>query len=470
MFSDRLNKGFKASVAFFIASVITSGISYITTPVFTRLLSASDFGVASVFFTWLNLIGIVAMFSFGNGVFNNGLSDYPDKRDSFSFSILILSNLITLTCLALVLVFNRKVSGLIGLNSKYIYLMFAVYITQPAYNFWYVRQRFEYKYKASSIVSICLAIIAPVIAIVFMLLFPKFKLEARIFGAEIVSILFYIVFYFLMGTKSHWKINTRYWKYCFYFNLPLIPHYLSMYLLNSCDKLMIDHYVGSSATAYYSVAYSVAALGTIVWAAINGSLVPFTYEQCKEKKYKLINEITRPLIIIIGFVCLLIIIIAPEVVKIMATNEYTEAIVAIPPIIGGVFFQVQYYLYANVLYYYKKTRFVMYASLSAAVLNIVLNVYCINRFGYLAAGYTTLICYMVQAGLDYWAMKTIVDYDIYDMKTISILSLMIIAFSIVGPFIYSIPYLRLIAFIVIILIVIIKRAYVIDGLKTIILK
>ncbi len=41
-----------------------------------------------------------------------------------------------------------------------------------------------------------------------------------------------------------------------------------------------------------------------------------------------------------------------------------------------------------------KTQFLMAASMAAAGANVVLNFIFIRLFGYIAAGYTTLACYM----------------------------------------------------------------------------
>ena len=79
-------QGVKASIAFFIASLITKGIGYITTPLFTRLLSAEEFGQVSVYLTWMQVFGIVAMFCLSYGVFNNGMVDFSEQRDEYSFS------------------------------------------------------------------------------------------------------------------------------------------------------------------------------------------------------------------------------------------------------------------------------------------------------------------------------------------------------------------------------------------------
>ena len=98
-----LPAGAKASLAFFFASMVTSGISYLVTPIYTRLLSPEVYGQVSIFFSWVQILGIVAMFCLSYGVFNNGMLDYPDKRGEYSFSMLVLSNLITLIFGAIVI-------------------------------------------------------------------------------------------------------------------------------------------------------------------------------------------------------------------------------------------------------------------------------------------------------------------------------------------------------------------------------
>ena len=49
----KLTKAVKASIAFFIASIVTSGISYLVTPIYTNLLTTDEYGKTSVFMTWL---------------------------------------------------------------------------------------------------------------------------------------------------------------------------------------------------------------------------------------------------------------------------------------------------------------------------------------------------------------------------------------------------------------------------------
>jgi len=451
-----LPKGVKASLGYFFASVITSGIAYITTPIYTRLLPSDVFGHVSVFLTWQQILGIIAMFSLQAGVFNNGMLQYSDDRDGYTYSMLLLSNTITIAFGVLFAILYPYISSLIRIEPILLCLMMTVFLTQPAYNFWTSRQRYEYKYKKTVIVTIMSALISPIFAIIC-IANGKNKLYSRLFGAEIPLILIYMVFYIYVIVKGRGRLRVSYWKEALLFNLPLIPHYLSAYLLGSSDKIMISILVGDTQTAYYSVAHTIAMVVTIVWSAANASLVPFTYEKCKTEDYKSISRTTLPILSFFAVACIGIILLAPELLHFMASSEYQQGLYVIPPIIGGVFFQVQYYMYANVLYYKKKTLYVMIASVSSAILNILLNYIFIPKYGFIAAGYTTIASYFMQACIDYFAMKKVMKNSIYNMKYVAFLSFAVVAIALISNISYGYPFVRFIVLFILLIIAILMR-------------
>lgn len=432
----------KASIAFLFINILQKGLAFLTSPIYTRILTPEEFGQVSVFLSWYSLIGIIAMFCLSYGVFNNGMLDYEHDRDRFMFSLLILSNIITLSLFIIILFSNKWIQNIINVETSLVLLMFLLFFTQPAFNFWSARQRYEYKYKLSSVVTIITSITSPIVAIICILSTSGDKVQARLFGGESVFIVCYIIIYIYIAYKAKFKIKLNYWKYALVFNLPLIPHYLSNYILNSSDRLMIASLIGDSYAALYSIAYSVASVVTIIWFAINNSLVPYTYEKCKIKDYKSISKITNPIITIYAIACILIIFLAPEAIIIISPKSYHDSIYAIPPIVGGVFFSSLYYIFANIVYYFKKPKYVMIASLISALLNIMLNWILIPRYGYIAAGYTTLICYIIQATIDFIVMRKIVGQSIYNMKYIISLSTIVIIIILISNFIYEYPLIR----------------------------
>jgi O-antigen/teichoic acid export membrane protein len=108
----------KASIWFTICNVLQKGISMITVPVFTRLLTTDQYGVYSVYQSWYSIITVFATLNLYYGVFNNGMIKYKDDRDRFTSSMQGLTTTITL---ALFVVY------LVAMDSGIIYLTFQRY-------------------------------------------------------------------------------------------------------------------------------------------------------------------------------------------------------------------------------------------------------------------------------------------------------------------------------------------------------
>ena len=53
---DKIPENLKATFVFAIASFATSGINYITTPIFTRILTTSEYGLISVYNSWFEIV------------------------------------------------------------------------------------------------------------------------------------------------------------------------------------------------------------------------------------------------------------------------------------------------------------------------------------------------------------------------------------------------------------------------------
>ena len=215
-----LPAGVKASVAFFLSSLVTKGIAFITTPIFTRLLTTDEYGKVSIYNTWFQLLGIIAMFCLYYAVFNVGMMDYPDRRDQFSFSLLVLSNVFTV-CFALVIILLYPIiKPVIGLDLSYIILMFMLYLVQPAYLFWVVKERYEEKDKGVVVYAIVSAALGPLGAVFSIILNTTGdNLPARIYGFEVPLFLLYTCFYFHIGCKAKWKVNTSFWRKVILYNL-----------------------------------------------------------------------------------------------------------------------------------------------------------------------------------------------------------------------------------------------------------
>lgn len=201
--------------------------------------------------------------------------------------------------------------------------------------------------------------------------------------------------------------SRKYWKYALKFNIPLLPHYLSLTLLSSSDRIMIGRMVGDEQAGIYNLAYSVSLIMTMFNTALLQTIEPWIYRKLKENRPKDIAHVAYPSFVIIAAVNILLIMFAPEVIAIFAPVEYQEAIWIIPSVALSVFFMFLYTFFATFEFYYEKTNYIAFATVIGAILNIVLNYIFINIFGYMAAGYTTLFSYILFAVMHYYFMSKI---------------------------------------------------------------
>ena len=105
-----------------------------------------------------------------------------------------------------------------------------------------------------------------------------------------------------------------------------------------------------------------------------------------------------------GSICFFFALFAPEFIYLLGGEKYASAIWVVPPVCMSVYFIMMYSLISTVTFYYEKTKSIMVASCIIAVLNIILNKYFITIYGMVAAGYTTLVCYIGYAMIHYYLM------------------------------------------------------------------
>lgn len=456
-----LSDAVKASLWFTVCNIMQKGISMLTVPIFTRLMTSEQYGIYSVYQSWYSIVSIFATLNLYSGVFNVGLARYSDDRDEYTLSLQNLCTVITVVLFGVYCVFHDFWNQVFGLSSFFVIAMFLELLLAPAFTFWSARERFEYRYRALIVATLILALGCPLVGLIAVMS-TSYKAEARVFSFVFIQAMVGLVFYIYNTIRGKKKFSTKYWKYGFWFNLPLLPHYLSQIVLGQADRIMINSMVNASKAAIYSVAYNVSSLMNLVTSAINSSYIPFTYNALKEKDYKKIARTSNVILLIIAATSVLVTAFGPEVIMIFAPEEYFEAIWVIPPVSTSVYFMFLYPLFGNVEFYFEENKFVTAASVGGALLNVFLNWLMIPVFGYAAAGYTTLICYIVYDLGHYFFMKIVlkkhnIGEEIYDAKFILILSVTVLIAMMGMTMIYHKKVLRYIVIIIITVIAYGKR-------------
>ena len=334
--------------------------------------------------------------------------------------------------------------------------------------FWTVRQRYDFKYKSVVAATLILAISNPLLGLVAVSLSDD-KGVARIVSAAFVQIIGGLFFYIHNMRRGKYVLHTEYVRFAIKFNLPLLPHYFSEYLLNQSDRVMIQKMCGYSEAAIYSVAYNAGMVMSMVSSSINQALVPWLYQTLEKKDFKKIRKHTLSIGLFVAVAMAMFVLLAPELAMIMGGEEYTLAKYIIPPITVSIYFKFWYILFANVEFYYDKNKYTMYITITGAVLNIILNYVFINLCGFIAAAYTSLVCYILYSAGHYYLMARVFRQregkDLFNIKGITFIGTGLILFMLLILMVYDYTWLRYGILIVTIIIAFIKREWMM-GLFT----
>ena len=396
----------RASLWFLICTFLQKGISVITTPIFTRLLTTQQYGEFSVFYSWLSLLTVLVTLNLFAGVYTQSLVKFEKERDILSSSLLGLTTVLIIFWTILYLLFQDFFNKLFSLTTVQMLAMLVMMWTSSAFAFWSMYQRVDFHYRKLVALTLAVSVAKPVLGI-FFVIHAEDKTTARILAITLVELIAFTGCFLAQMKKGGKFYSRKFWVYALKFNLPLIPHYLSTSVLSSADRIMISNMIGESSAGIYSLAYSLSQLMTMLNSALTQTLEPWMYKKIHAKKVTEIGTIAYPTFVLIVGANLLLIAFAPEIVAIFAPREYHEAIWVIPPVSMSVFFMFLYTFFAVFEFYFERTKYIAAATMGGAVLNIVLNYIFINTFGYLAAGYTTLFCYVLYALLHYLFMKKI---------------------------------------------------------------
>lgn len=436
----------KASFWFLLCSFFQRGISVITTPVFTRVMTTAEYGEFSVFYSWYGIVTIFTTLNLFFGVYVRGLVTYEDNKERFSSAMQSLTLILVTVWLVIYILLKDKFNCLLGLTTYQMLAMFIIIWTNAVYSFWSSYQRVALSYQKLVAMSMTTALLMPIVQLLLMQVMTN-KVNARVFGMLLVNVLFYPPLFIMQMKKGRVFYDKNIWKYALAFNIPLIPHYLSQTLLNSADRIMIRDMIGAEQAGIYSLAYSISQIMTVFNSALMQSIEPWLYKKIKNQEINKIKTVAYPAFILIAIVNTVLIALAPEAVALFAPEEYREAIWIVPPVAMSVFFTFAYTFFAVFEFYYQKTQYITMATLVGAVLNIFLNYIFISKFGYLAAGYTTLVCYFLYALFHYLFMIKLVkenlnNEQIYDTKIIFTISVIFVLIGFLLMLTYEKIYFR----------------------------
>lgn len=447
----------RISVAYAVCNIMQRSISIITLPLFTRLLTTEQYGQSTIYSSWNSILSIFLTLNLAYGSFSTAMVKFEKDRDGYIASVEGICLTLSIIFLVIYLPFAKHWNQFFELPTAILVLMVAELLASNAILLWSGKQRFEFKYKSVIAISLISIILVP-IAGYFFVVYSEEKGYARIVGQALVNIAFGGSFFFLNIIKGKRIFNWKYWKYALSFNIPLIVYYLSQVVFNTSDRIMVSHYLGKDKAALYGVAYSLATVLTFILTAINNSYVPWFFGKLKAGKELENKNVSCAIALLMAVLLLGVIWFSPEIILIMAGTQYEEAVWAVPPVAMSMLLLLYTQFFINIEFFYEEKKSLVWASIGAASVNIILNMLLIPQFGFVAAAYTTLISYFVFCFANYQVMKNILNKkgklnQSYDYQWLIAILIIFLLLGFIGMMLYPYIIIRIAAVFVVLIII-----------------
>ena len=436
----------KAAIWYMLCNILQKGIAFLTVPIYTRVLTTTEYGEYSVFQSWREILMIFATMNLYCGVFTKAMVDHTDDRDEYTSCIQTLTFLVTVVFSVFFFTVHSYWRSVFGMDPITVVLMLLYFAVYPAFLFWSTRQNVEYKYVKMVVATLLVTVAIPTFSLI-LLFNTDLRERAVIWGYLVAQIAVGCVFFISNMVRGRVFYKKEYWRQAIRFNIPLIPHYLSLIVLGQADRIMIQYYCGDEKAGIYSLAHQISMTMHVVVGAINNAFQPWTYSNFRDGTLEQNRKSYNQLCMLVGGLTFLISLMAPEAVMILGTKEYMSAIWAIPPVMISVYFTFVYGMFCNVEVYYGATKYIMIASVSGAALNIVLNAVFIPIFGFIAAGYTTAVSYFGFMVMHYIFMGKVcrtnnIPNEAYDIRKVGLITVGLVVSMGLSMMTYRIWWLR----------------------------
>lgn len=383
----------KISTYYILGTLFNQGFSFITVPIFSRLLSTADYGIVTTFSSWVGMATIVV----SGAVYMAVRSSFIDYVNSVDDVISSLNSFTIVNTLFLAIV-AYLISLILGIQIPIILFVLCMIhsLGSALIQNYTMLLMMQYRYKLRTFLLVIPNLFSVIVSMILIIFFMKTDLYlGRIVPTALTQGFFGMIVLTLTYLKSPKFWNYSYIRYALKISAPLILHGIALNLLSQSDRVMITIYRGPSETGIYSLIYNFSMIATVITSSLEGIWVPWFINKLKEGRELDINRIAKYYIEFMMVAMGVLILISPEIIKILSDRKYWIGMSIVPPVILANFFIFAYTLYVNVEHYYKKTLSITLNTIIAAVLNIVTNFIFIPKFGYIAAAYSTLFAYFI---------------------------------------------------------------------------
>lgn len=394
-----------------MGNIALNFLSVVSAPLFVRMMSPAEYGSASVFITWVGIASAIVGLKI-DGTLYNAKSEFGEELlPAYCSSNLFLSIVFSLCLVVFAQFAPGNLLRVLGFDYGWVLVLAVVVSLCTAIsNIRLIYLTITRRAFANMLVSLCLAFGQVVLSLVLLGQISDGFL-ARVFGYSLPLILLGFIVCISIYIHGRKLVSPRFWSFCLALSVPLIFNSIGYLIINQSDRLIINSMLGSAAAGIYSFAYSTSLPIGVISSSLNSAWTPEFFDYLdNDKESELVIRANR-YFINFTFIGACLMLVSPEVLKILGTTEYYDGLTMVPAVVLAYYYQFLFTWPVNYETYFKQTKVIAISTIIAAIVNIFLTVLLVKAVGVIGAAFASLLSFALLFFIHHvFSIKTIDRY------------------------------------------------------------
>ena len=414
----------KETAIYGVSSIVGRFLNYLLVPVYTIALPASSggYGVVTNIYAWVALILVLLTCGMETGFFRFANKGQDDPMRVYSTTLLSVS-IGSLVFVALGLLFLEPIAGWLeyGEHPWYIGMMMIVVAMDAIQSIPFAYLRYKkrpIKFAALKLLFIFLNIALNLFY--YVILEGNDVGYAFLFNLVCTSVVMVCMIPELRGFT--YVLDKELLKRMLRYSLPLVILGVAGILNQVADKIIFPFVYPDEAEAtiqlgIYGAASKIAMIMAMFTQAFRFAYEPFVFGKSKEKDSREMYAQAMKFFIIFTLLAFLAVMFYLDILRHVIGRDYWDGLRVVPIVMVAEIFMG---IYFNLSFWYKlidETRWGAYFSLTGCIILILMNIFLVPQYGYIACAWAGFTGYGVAMLLSYFVGQK--KYPIqYDLKAI----------------------------------------------------
>lgn len=399
MFKDIVSL-IKQSIAYGTGHVLIKAVGIILIPVYTRVLTVSDYGIINTLAAFAALLMYFYNLGMSGAVmrYDAELPSEEERRIAHGTAWVFLSLMAlgTSAFLALVGSFVWKYIFPTIPMFPFAFLVLGTVVFGSANVVPMALLRIRGKAIMFATIQFLQFLLVTSLIIFFVVVLRK-GAEGQFIAVLLNSAIFAIVYITIAWHQIKINLNVQYLKKYLSFGLPFVPSGLSLWALSLSNIIILQWLTSLEEVGLFGLGYKFGLVMDVFVVAIITAWQPFFYKKAETGKgAELFSQVGTYYLLVVFGLGVAILLAANPLLHIATTPKFFAAGSVVGFIITGVLFKAMYMFNVQGISFMKKTKYLPFINGTAAIINVGLCLLLIPKYGIMGAACSTMVAYFVQ--------------------------------------------------------------------------